>query len=504
MDLPADVSALLRLDKFALNAALRLCARTERWRCACVVLELMRGELIEVDIIAVTTVLAAGSRSSQWQRALGLMSAMLALQPDTTTWNTVIHGQSKGLDWRRAFLETSALRGRSLQTSMVTCTESLTACCGCRRWVQALGILQLQHPSLRADVIMYSSALSAATSEWKIGLKVVAAMTWQCLQVDVVTCNSLLNAACGGCGGGAGWQAISNRLMAFQRLGLKFTPVTVNVVTNGLAESGQWHRAMHALGTVRQASLQGNLAIYGSAVHACAASWVRASQLLQTLRQSSIQANTIVLGAATTACGKDQRWTQSTQLLSELRSTALLVSTVAFNAVLSSCGQAQLWRLSLGLCYTARKGHGNGLELDVVSSGAAIRGASGDWGLAVQHLSLSRQMTLQTEIITLNTALDSMEGAMRWTGALSLLRRFVPVMLQTDAASDNTIISPLHGLIEAFHGPAVLEHIILVFEVGFGLTFLPLDRFCQAAPVPPLRQEADPAFSDFPPWPISG
>eukprot|EP00439_Symbiodinium_sp_Y106_P038726 s1604_g4.t1 len=432
MDLPADVSALLRLDKFALNAALRLCARTERWRCAYVVLELMRGELIEVDIIAVTTVLAACSRSSQWQRALVLISAASALQPDTTTWNAVIHGQSKGLDWRRAFLETSALRGRSLQTSKVTCTESLTACCGCRKWMQALGILQLQHPSLRADVIMYSSVLSAATSEWKNGLQGVAAMTWRCLQVDVVACNSLLNAMRGGCGGGAGWQAISNRLVAFQRLGLKFTTVTVNVVTNGLAESGQWRWAMHALGTVRQASLQDNLAIYGSAVHACAASWVRASQLLQTLRQSPIEANTIVLGAATTACGKDQRWTQSTHLLSELRSNALRVSTVAQNAVLSCCGQAQLWRLALAFWSTAL---GHGLELDDVSSGAVIK-ASGYWGVAVQHLNL-------TEIITLNTALDSMEGAMRWTGALSLLRRFVPVMLQTDAASDNTIISAL-------------------------------------------------------------
>ena len=258
--------------------------------------------------------------------------------------------------------------------------------------MQALGILQLQHPSLRADVIMYSSVLSAATSEWKNGLQGVAAMTWRCLQVDVVACNSLLNAMRGGCGGGAGWQAISNRLVAFQRLGLKFTTVTVNVVTNGLAESGQWRWAMHALGTVRQASLQDNLAIYGSAVHACAASWVRASQLLQTLRQSPIEANTIVLGAATTACGKDQRWTQSTHLLSELRSNALRVSTVAQNAVLSCCGQAQLWRLALAFWSTAL---GHGLELDDVSSGAVIK-ASGYWGVAVQHLNLSRQRTLQT------------------------------------------------------------------------------------------------------------
>ena len=50
---------------------------------------------------------------------------------------------------------------------------------------------------------------------------------------------------------------------------------------------------------------------------------------------------------------------------------------------------------------------------------------------------------LRIEIITLNTALDSMEGDMRWTDALSLLHRFAPVMLQTDAASDNTIISHL-------------------------------------------------------------
>ena len=62
--LPSDINAILRLDKFALNAAIRLCARTERWQCAAAVLSIMRDELVEVDVVAITTVAAALSRTA--------------------------------------------------------------------------------------------------------------------------------------------------------------------------------------------------------------------------------------------------------------------------------------------------------------------------------------------------------------------------------------------------------------------------------------------------------
>ena len=60
--LPPDVSSLIRLDKFALNAAIRLCAKTGRWHFAGILLEIMRAERVEIDIIALTTVAASCSR----------------------------------------------------------------------------------------------------------------------------------------------------------------------------------------------------------------------------------------------------------------------------------------------------------------------------------------------------------------------------------------------------------------------------------------------------------
>ena len=314
----------------------------------------------------------------------------LGLQPDALAYNTLINGQSKGFEWRWALFGAQALRRRVLEASKVTHTDGLTACGGCRKWSQALDVLKSICPILRVDAVMYSTMVSAMTEAWELGLQVGKGMLLQHLEVDMHARNTLLSIACGK--PETRWASICDQLLKLRRAGLQLELWTLKVASCELAESGRWPLAVHALSVVRQESLQDDLAIYGSAVHACVTQWGRSLQLLQSLSTSFLEVSTVIFGAVLAACGMDQKWAQSSQLLAQLHQRMLEVSTVAQNAFLSSCRQAQSWKAGLALTEATKPG----LQLDIISSGAFLSACRADWGLALQQLEFAGRSALQT------------------------------------------------------------------------------------------------------------
>lgn len=131
-------------------------------------------------------------------------------------------------------------------------------------------------------------------------------------------------------------------------------------------------------------------------------------------------ASTRAYNIAIDACGKGGQWQLALLLFDELKRIGLEADTVTFNSAISACrGHPGTWFLALSILDEANEWG----FADLVSFSTAISASeqSDNWQIALALLCKVKELKLQLNTITYNSAINVLGKMHEWQGALLLL-----------------------------------------------------------------------------------
>eukprot|EP00913_Durusdinium_trenchii_P019748 g18564.t1 len=188
--------------------------RASNWQMSLEMLALMGERKLQQDSISFHAAISACERGNCWREALELLKAWHSvavksgsryeppvqamqqekLAPEITGCNAVISACEKSSQWQQALIVLSAVRQMGLQADVVT-FNGLTAACQSRSsWQTIHSLFEDMHlHKLESDVITFNSAIRAH-EHWPVSLSLQLLMATKTLPSDIITCNSVLEA----------------------------------------------------------------------------------------------------------------------------------------------------------------------------------------------------------------------------------------------------------------------------------------------------------------------
>ena len=300
----------LKSNLISCNSLLTIFDKNEEWRHAQNMLAtgLSCFGVIE-DSVTFNAMLSAYGKGYQWRCAQWQLACVVKSQPkmvSVVTLSACISAYGVAAAWERAVHLYNNLVDFGTQPNSVTCGAALGACERGRSWSLALGLAETSG-SLALGPVELNAALTACSSSHvtdralKFARQVVAKHR---LQVDVVTCNTILSL----CSHEGLWfQSI--QLLQGGSMGLDFR------------------------------NLQPDLLSFGAALASCAVAGrpFEAMDLLRDAAASRITLDTVAVTNAVSACHRRNLWRQVLHLASGTASDAALLQVSLDSADIAGC-----------------------------------------------------------------------------------------------------------------------------------------------------------------------
>lgn len=349
-------------------------------------LEALKTEQLEADLIVYNAVMSACSRASAWKPALALLESldMESLQSDLITYSVCISACSKADEWRNALQLLEGLEDTDQQADLWIYSAAINACGRGEQWQQSVALLsKMQQDQLEADIIAYSTVISscAKSGQWEQALMFLGAMRRQELQGDVVTQNSILNA---------------------------------------LAQVQRWERAMdflEASGCDQVDGFAKSALIKGATAGATPGNW----QIALALHQPAMTGRAGVLGSfnALLASSSGDIWHRGLEVLRMLRLNSLEADEVTGNTMVTTCVRWQdAFRCLFGLSWLKHnvKGYTSALEQCATAEEDEVQ----PWQWAVQLIGVLNERQVQADV-GFWTVASSRLGRRCWQQMLDVL-----------------------------------------------------------------------------------
>ncbi|CAE7429453.1 EMB2654 [Symbiodinium necroappetens] len=156
---------------------------------------------------------------------------------------------------------------------------------------------------------------------------------------------------------------------------------------------------------------------------------------------NGIQPDVITYNTALSMCS-DDRWQGGIELLQDMKAAALQQDRFSFNTALNSCEKIASWRVARDLL----KASGDlGVSSDTITVNSILNVCAGwsHWETASSALSQMQRRSLQADVISHSSALAACSG--RWVQAGVLLGRVRHAYIRTNVLTLNTVINCLEG-----------------------------------------------------------
>ncbi|CAJ1386434.1 unnamed protein product [Effrenium voratum] len=296
--------------------------------------------------------------------------------------------------WQES-LATLAATPRAFQ-NCILCNAAMNACAKSSNWHAALAILEDLQTQRVADVVSYSTAVSALErgNKWACALATLEEMRQAEVLPNTITCNAALSAC---------------------------------------EKSGKWQTALALLGRCRRLSVQADVVSFSAALSACEkgeAPWPMALQLLEAMTDQAVVPDVICLNAAISA----SHWPVALHLLRCMGQKRLRPTRTSYNAAISSCADGSEWQRALLLLARCRP--------DAVGFGSAMVALEREalWPLAL-HLLAASEKRSACDAVCFHNALTVCSAAKRWRECLGVLEQMGSRFGATLAACDQGLQS---------------------------------------------------------------
>lgn len=461
-------------DTFVCNAAMIAYCKGLQWKRALKILDDMRQQDIQQNVVSYSAVLGACSKAAHWQSALQLLRQMLGiadLVADVRSYSDVVRASAKGLQWTLALVLLREMEKERCLPDLITFSgavseqtpwphalallhhmervavlpNAVTFSCIMRtfqrsdQWVLASQLfVQMKDADVLPDVVAYSAAISASASgaQWTEALTLcmeLQAMKKRGLSADVICYNALIQA----CGEGQQWRLALWAFAEIQLNRLQPTQISFNTAISACSRCGEWQSALVLFDILSQLEGQHQIGVDALACNAVLSAlekhglWKMGLDFLKKMQsQHKVQPDVITYNTLISSCGRRGNWQEALALLAAL-THELQADEISFSAAISACGHGLHWLQSLQLLGQMEREDVAGVAsgacagrsvTGITAFGAAIT-ACEELGLWEQSLLLlaRAQAARAVNVVVLNAAISACGKGRQWQRALSLL-----------------------------------------------------------------------------------
>ncbi|CAL1142274.1 unnamed protein product [Cladocopium goreaui] len=459
------------------------------WRQAAAYVGNAQERGLQLDIITLNS-LISNNTVKAWLKALELLGSGVEsnLQKDLITFNVTMRGCQ--WFWAEALLEDA--KENQLLPDLVSYNTAISALEDVSRWRGIFGLLQeMQQVMLRGDSITQFmlmgalnipkedesgtsqwprclsslrcfrvaktpplanralAALTAGKAGWEEALLLTAEMEGSAMELDVVTCNSLIKAY-------NSWHAWPATLQTLSEMSMR--NLRCDLVTYNELLTQRWALAGWSFAELQRWQLESDLILFNAAISS-SNRWDAAISVFQELRMEKFEADRISYNSVTgkmtswqhamafqarsgidscnsmlSAYERESEWHRAFHLLAQQDVQRAAADVVSCNTVMSACEKSQHW----ALCFTIFETR----ESDVVSYGSMMSAceAAGRWQESLFLLEQLDGLRFQSNVVICNSAISTCEKASLWQHALSLwasfpIRRVVADVISYSATS---------------------------------------------------------------------
>eukprot|EP00435_Cladocopium_sp_Y103_P035249 s474_g9.t1 len=410
----------LEADDFCHSIAISTCRRN--WQSSFHFLGAGRG----ANVVCVNAGITALNEAGRWQGAVAMMEASYnsALQIDVITFGSLL--SCKGSEcpvWTWSLSLLQRMEQLRCEANTITLNAAISSCEEAGAWQVALHIMDaVRSPSL----ITWNSCLSscAKAEQWNSVLALMDSMVMAHFQPDIITFNAAIRAMV------RHWPEALHLLRSMRRQQLRPTLVTYGALITCCEKGRQWQKALGLLQTLkRQRST--DVISYSACISACekARRSHVALELLEEMRAAKLRADGISCNAVLSSCEKSGDWQMALNVLEKSHAPM----SGGFNACISALGTISAWFRALNIFSSMGKLQ---LQPDDVSYNAAITTTrSGQWSVALSFFDL---MPSKDPVTFGATISSSPKG--RWTLPLALLKHFDELTLTSNRISHNAAV----------------------------------------------------------------
>lgn len=256
-------SSQVQLNLIAVNSLLGAFSEGIQWDRSLVLLQQI-GHSLQPDTISYNTCLAALQKEIQWTHALSLLSLLVmpkrlkGIRTDVITYNSLITALEKGQQFQRAmklFELFDRMKSEKLQEKVEKALPTPDTC----TYTSVINVLSQQHlwqdachkfssmilNKLQPNIVVYASLITALEigQRWQKAMLCMQEAMKQLLVPDKITLNASIKAAARG----SNWELILSCFRLFHHLNLQPDSYTFTSIVHGLAKAAEWERAFEML-----------------------------------------------------------------------------------------------------------------------------------------------------------------------------------------------------------------------------------------------------------------
>ncbi|CAJ1442644.1 unnamed protein product [Effrenium voratum] len=228
----------LEPNTFALNACIAACSAAHRWQEA---LLLLQVDALQPDVVTFNALISACGNALQWQRALHLLRGMhvRGIQTNIVSFNAAMGACEKASEWQRAVLMYN-LQGQELQPDDTTYCSMISALGQGSQWQQALAALH----ATEASLVCASAAIAACATgaAWQVAFLELLRLRTRLGRFDPVALTSALSA----CERSSQWQMALAMLSEISDP-LEAEVTAFNAAMSACAQASEWRSAVGLL-----------------------------------------------------------------------------------------------------------------------------------------------------------------------------------------------------------------------------------------------------------------
>lgn len=463
LSLLAEVRAArwIELEPSTYNAAIAACAKSGRFNEA---LDLLKECGDASNVVTYNSAMQACSSGGRPDLAFQLLQVMKAngVEPDVVSYTTVM--QRSSVDVATSVL--NRMRAAGVSVGVMTYNALLNACAREGDWRTSLAMLEeMDHQSVAPNVVSYTLAMEACGrgGQWQAALEVLNEMTVRGVPLDSKACQTAIDVCAKvqdwnkalsllrdvsaqgrdgigdqGSGNGGTKELYEKAMAAFGRAGEwekvlwllegmdRPNQKVTNLAMRACAQAGRWEEAVGLLQNMTSKGIAPDQWSYNTAIHACAQAGnaEKALKLLKEMGQEGVVPDVVSYTTAMDACASVGDVETSRRLLEEMVKKGVHPNHRSFNAIMSAhgnAGQATEAIAVLGLMTE------HGLTPDVKSYTLAMDVClrQGLWQVALKIVERMHATRVRFDAISYGKAIHAAHLGEQWEVAVGFLDEMV-------------------------------------------------------------------------------
>lgn len=146
--------------------------------------------------------------------------------------------------------------------------------------------------------------------------------------------------------------------------------------------------------------------------------WRKAMLLMKRMCQVQLQPDVRTFNATISCCKMEEKWREAVDLLVEMKKLKVMANVVSYNTAMSCCEGE--WQVALALLQSM---YADSLQPDVITYSTAINSTatSGNWQMAMLLFMMINQQRLQSDVICFGAVISSCVKSGQWQHALLLV-----------------------------------------------------------------------------------